>query len=281
MKFIKKLQSTALLLILAIAASAPHTVYAESSVNVTIDGQQVDFPDHGPVIVDGRLLVPVRGVFEALGFDVSWDQNTQQVTLTGSTVVVLTIGSSTFTIDDTNYTLIVPAQIIDGRTKLPIRAVLESTGFQVDWVEDSRTVRIITPDGYTREYSDDRIAVHNAISPLYFTERNAAVSDDETQPSLVIYADGNFTMVVNLYAGMGIVQGTACHDDESITFNVSHRNFKGFLGDDVYEFTMQRVGNNLLYLEGMAIGMTRVGAEFHHIESVPLSLVTFHYNSDV
>ena len=165
MKFMKKLLSTALSLILVLFVLAPDAVYAETSVNVTIDGQRVNFPDRGPAVIDGRTLVPVRGVFEALGFDVSWNQNTQQATLTGNTVVVLTIGSSTFTAGGTSHSLDVPARIIDGRTMLPIRAVLESTGFQVDWVEATRTVRIMTSDGTTIENTDDWISVQNIRIP--------------------------------------------------------------------------------------------------------------------
>ena len=44
--------------------------YAADEINVTINGQVVVFPDQRPAIVDGRTLVPVAGVFQALGFDV-------------------------------------------------------------------------------------------------------------------------------------------------------------------------------------------------------------------
>ena len=38
-----------------------------------MDGQQIEFEDQQPIIVDGRTLVPVRGVFEAMGFEVEWE----------------------------------------------------------------------------------------------------------------------------------------------------------------------------------------------------------------
>ena len=117
-------------------------VYA-NDITVTIDGQPVTFAAQAPVIVDGRTLVPVRGVFEQMGFDVDWDGGTRQATLTNDDyTVTLIIGSATFTTNGTSYTLDVPAQIIGGSTMLPIRAVLESVGYYLDWDGSTSTVLI-------------------------------------------------------------------------------------------------------------------------------------------
>lgn len=54
-------------------ALIPTAVYAaDSNIRVTVDGQLVAFEGQYPAIVDGRTLVPVRGVFEQLGFTVDW-----------------------------------------------------------------------------------------------------------------------------------------------------------------------------------------------------------------
>jgi len=127
----------------------PTIVYANNDIIVTIDGVVVDFEGQPPTIVGGRTLVPVRGVFEALGFDVDFDftSDTRQVFLTRDTDdIVITIGSAVFTNNGISYTLDVPAQIIGGRTLLPIRAVLESVGYNLDWVSTTRTVIITTLD---------------------------------------------------------------------------------------------------------------------------------------
>ena len=77
--------------------------YADD-IRVTVDGTQVEFAAQQPVIVGGRTLVPVRGVFEQLGFEVDWCPDTRRVFLTkesGGAVtleVVLTIGSDNFTV---------------------------------------------------------------------------------------------------------------------------------------------------------------------------------------
>ena len=72
----------ALITILAVCLISATAIFANSPpVSVTVDGQQVQFDDQQPVIIDGRTLVPVRGVFEALGFDVDWDPSARQATL--------------------------------------------------------------------------------------------------------------------------------------------------------------------------------------------------------
>ena len=141
MIFNKKL-SMAMVTMFTMLIFSPASIQA-SQVHVTIDGRQVSFTDQGPTIVDGRTLVPVRGVFEELGFEVNWEQDTETARLIRSEhEVALTIGSATFITNDESRTLDVPAQIIGGRTMLPIRAVLESVGYSVGWVQETNTVSI-------------------------------------------------------------------------------------------------------------------------------------------
>jgi len=118
---------------------------AQPKIRVTIDGRPVNFPDQPPVIIDGRTLVPIRGVFEDLGFGVWWEEDTQTATISEMyRHVTITIGSRTFITNDVIYMLDVPAQIINDRTMLPIRAVVESVGYSVEWDAANNTVVIIT-----------------------------------------------------------------------------------------------------------------------------------------
>ena len=142
MKTRKTVIAMALAAVFALTFMPLAAVYA-SDIRVTIDGQAVTFADQTPVIRDNRTLVPVRGVFEAVGFEVEWDYTIQQVTLTSDDyVVIITVGSATFTTNGEHFTLDVPAQIIGNRTMLPIRAVLESVGYYVDWDGATRTVLV-------------------------------------------------------------------------------------------------------------------------------------------
>jgi branched-chain amino acid transport system substrate-binding protein len=147
-----------LVLTLAFATQKVETSYADFDVvrtgneriieiSVQVDGQAVEFEDQGPAIIDSRTLVPVRGVFELMGFDVDWNPEARQAILTNEYYeVILTIGSNSFITNGTSHTLDVPAQIMTGRTMLPIRAVLESVGYHVYWEAASRTVMISSSD---------------------------------------------------------------------------------------------------------------------------------------
>ena len=136
----------AVLLLMLLFSLLPILASANNEIAVTIDGRTVEFDGQNPVILAGRTLVPVRGVFEVLGFQPSWDGSTRTATLTRDDyVVVLTIGSYTFTTNGIAHTMDVPPQIIGGRTLLPLRAVLESVGYDdMDWVAETRTVVIRT-----------------------------------------------------------------------------------------------------------------------------------------
>ncbi len=99
--------------------------------------------DQPPVIQDGRTLVPLRAIFEALGAWVVWDADAQSVTAEKHfNYISLTIGDNKLNINDTEKTLDVPAQIIDGRTMVPVRAISEAFGAKVEWNAALNTVTV-------------------------------------------------------------------------------------------------------------------------------------------
>jgi len=117
-----------------------------NQISVTIGDIPVNFAVGQPTLVDGRVIVPVE-FFDLLGFCVRWHPQTQQVRLLGATkMVVITLNSDVFTIPtvdgERSYTLDVPAQVIGGSTMVPIRAILESVGYDVHWDEATQTAII-------------------------------------------------------------------------------------------------------------------------------------------
>jgi len=115
-----------------------------SGITVTLNGKQLSF-DVPPMIVDGRTLVPLRVIFEALGMTVEWDDNWISADSAG-TSISLNIGNPQMTVHGELGTktieLDVPPRIINGRTMVPLRAIAEATGANVEWDATTRTVRI-------------------------------------------------------------------------------------------------------------------------------------------
>lgn len=118
-----------------------------TEVTVTVDGQEVKFKDQDPVIIEGRTLVPVRGVFEALGAEVEWIGETRQVLVKSpDTEVQLTLDSNQYFVNGEAKYLDVPASLINDRTMVPVRAISESLGCSVEWDGNTNTVIINTAE---------------------------------------------------------------------------------------------------------------------------------------
>ena len=152
---------------IVLAALMLATVAFAADITVTLDGEVVDVESYGSpaTIVEGRTLVPLRAIFEALGASVEWDNVTRTVTSErGSDVISLTVGADTFYKNDEPIELDVPAQIINDRTMVPARAIAEAYGVGVDWDAATRTVILTSPVVPTVELPEGTI--------LYLTGEN-------------------------------------------------------------------------------------------------------------
>nr|WP_257982856.1 copper amine oxidase N-terminal domain-containing protein [Lysinibacillus fusiformis] len=120
----------------------PATAQAAKAITITVDGVQLK-TDQPPAMIQGRVMLPLRAIFEALGASVNWDSKNQTVTgYKEDTTVVLKMKSKVATINGKSVTLDVPAQILRGRTMVPVRFVSEALGQDVDWNSVNQTVTI-------------------------------------------------------------------------------------------------------------------------------------------
>ncbi|MCL2392309.1 MAG: copper amine oxidase N-terminal domain-containing protein [Oscillospiraceae bacterium] len=120
---------------------------ALANISVRLDGNPIAF-DVPPQMVDGRTMVPLRAIFDALGAETDWDDSTQTITATRAGVEVsMQVGNPIIIAAGTSVTLDVPPLIIDGRTLVPTRAVAESFGVYVQWDGDMQVVRLATQPG--------------------------------------------------------------------------------------------------------------------------------------
>ncbi len=132
--------------------------YAASDIGVTIDGEPVVFQnDYGEPFIDAnsRTLVPLRGVMEAFGAMVTWDGDTSTATVEKDRVMVqVPVGQAMIFVNGVSVTNDTSAVIRDGRTYLPIRAVLEAFGAGVSWDDNSRTVAVRSDGTVTESPSE-------------------------------------------------------------------------------------------------------------------------------
>lgn len=118
--------------------------FAESGqVRVEIDGEMQHYDDQPPVIDEGRTLVPLRGIFESLGAEVTWIGGERRIeAVTSAASVSLIVGETDAQVNGEAVTLDVPAQIRNGRTLVPVRFISEALGATVHWDSATRLVSI-------------------------------------------------------------------------------------------------------------------------------------------
>lgn len=146
-----------LILAAAVISAAAVTVSAED-IKVSFDGETMDFTVQ-PKIINDRVMLPVRAVFEKLGAKVSWDTETQTATaVKDARYVQLTkdyeymyFGVCRGGTDDgglsytTSEELDSKPVIVDGVMLVPVRAVAEAFYYNVEWDAETSTVEITTP----------------------------------------------------------------------------------------------------------------------------------------
>ena len=130
----KKLLSFLMALMLLASTAGAVDLYVDMNLIET---------DTPPTIVDGRTLVPVRAIFEAIGADVTWDGATSTATgVRGDTTVIIQINNSTAYVNGEARVLDVPAQLINDRTMVPARFISEAMGCDVTWDRNTGTAAV-------------------------------------------------------------------------------------------------------------------------------------------
>ncbi len=116
-------------------------------IHVVLNGTPLTFTGTQAQQIKGSTLVPMRGIFEALGATVKFDKATQTVYgQKGATAIILPLGALTATVNGQPQSLPLPAQLINGTTLVPLRFISQSLGASVGWNPASSTVTIQTVD---------------------------------------------------------------------------------------------------------------------------------------
>jgi hypothetical protein len=184
------------------APTTPNSVSsrAEERIPILIDGLEIS-SDQPPVIIEGRTLVPLRVIFEALGATVNWNNDTRSVIATrGDISIYLAIGSNTLYKNGQPVYLDVTAQIINDRTMVPVRAVSESLGANVVWDNDTRTVYVDTNIEQTPEDPNPPIETpEEPDNPPVEPEYPEVTPPEEQQPPVVDDQAAAYDAAMDLY----------------------------------------------------------------------------------
>lgn len=116
-----------------------------ASVEVSIKGAAVQWTDAEPFIdANGRTMVPLRAVADAMGLTVNWDGSAREAIFTkGTKTIYFPIDSTTArTSTGQSVQMDTAAVIKNDRTYAPIRYLAEFFGYTVSWGGATRTVSI-------------------------------------------------------------------------------------------------------------------------------------------
>jgi hypothetical protein len=109
-------------------------------------------PDQEPLLRSGRVLFPVRNLADALGYTTFWEAADKTVTVQdGERIIRMTAGETLATVnrfDDGDLSETIAMDVApaaeNGRTFVPVRFLAEAFDLDVEWEEDTRTIRIVT-----------------------------------------------------------------------------------------------------------------------------------------
>lgn len=122
------------------------TAFGTEETAVYVNNEKVEF-DVAPVMENGRVLVPLRGVFEKLGAKVDWNKSISEVVIKdGNNEIEILLGKKKVIVNGEVKDIDIPAKMINSRTFVPVRFVSENLGHEVKWDQAANSVYITKND---------------------------------------------------------------------------------------------------------------------------------------
>lgn len=203
---------------------SPESSKSDVEIKVLINNQFLQC-DQPPVIKNDRTLVPMRAIFETLGAEVSWNDETQTAEgVKDGKKVAVTIDENAIAINDEKHEIDVPAQLVNDRTMVPVRAISEAFDCIVQWNELKKYV-IIMPRNQTPYKINVDVNGEN-IATVYYNDMGllSRITYSTGDPDIVKVALMPFYLNMNGNAYFDIFWNRVFRDDSDgiIKFNYSN-----------------------------------------------------------
>ena len=185
MKFMTRLLCAAVLIGLLACIGA--TASAGNGVRVVVNGEELAFADAQPFLDgNGRTMVPIRAVGEAMGCEVYWNRESKTIYLFRDRVnAAMTIGKKEITVMGVKKPMDTSATLQNGRTLVPVRFIAEAFGAEVTWNAATRTVSITDTgcarykiDGITLDIDKNDTLEINSSGFLTLTKESGLVLEE-------------------------------------------------------------------------------------------------------
>jgi len=133
--------------------TAPGRLLSNAWVVEKSDTPQIQIAVNGSFVHEFRgylqhetTMVPLRGILERIGAEFAWNGDTRTLTVAyGDNRLTLHPGDSTMLHNDQAVALAEAPTIVDGHIYLPLRAVTEALGAQIDWAPELYRASLTVP----------------------------------------------------------------------------------------------------------------------------------------
>lgn len=210
-----------------------------------VEGEQavLDVP---PMIIEGRTLLPLRFVAEkAAGATVKWDESTKTaVIIAGEKTITVTIGGKKIIVNGSETAIDVAAVVVEGRTLVPLRAIVSAIGKKVFWDEANKLIIItkdeITPDEASLAGLVDRIEGRVAIATKTPTATPTPTTPPRTTGIPTIVGKGKslfkdtFDKLISSDAVVQDELNAAIVDKGQLTMNIGVKSWVAYGTADLY-----------------------------------------------
>lgn len=113
-----------------------------SDARVAVDGRVIGL-ERDPVIIGGRMVVPARTVFQALGVKTDWYPSYEVIEMTkGDASVTMSLGSTVAYVNRTIKYMEAPPVLVNGTVMVPIRFIAETFHSRIGWDGENRVAFI-------------------------------------------------------------------------------------------------------------------------------------------
>lgn len=137
----------------AIIAENPEVVVIPVENIITKRDLKFDTP---PVIKQGRTLIPVRAITEGFGAEVKWEPEERKVTVSkGDIEIVFQLDDTTVLVNGEEKDIDVSAQLMNNRTIVPLRFIVENLGLKIDYDEDAEIIEIDEEEAEDEDTASD------------------------------------------------------------------------------------------------------------------------------
>lgn len=174
-KWISLCLSLILALSLAVPAAASAAPAVPAGVSVQVNGEKVTFPNASPAVINGRTMVPMRAVLEALGAAVDYDGGAKTVNAKlGDVSLTHVIGTNVIEMGGgEKLTMDTVSSVKNGSTLVPLRFFSQALGYEVYWDEGAHTAVVIDKEALIEEI-DKSFTILNGLQ----AKQNQAADGD-------------------------------------------------------------------------------------------------------